>query len=64
MSITESASTRPGVGGPLRLAPVTNLEHTYALDEAWNAPRLGYVRRLPRAERLVVYWPGRERTPT
>jgi hypothetical protein len=36
MSMTESASTLPGVGSPLRLAPVTNLERMYALDEAWN----------------------------
>ena len=36
MSITASASTLPGMGSPLPLAPVTNLERMYALDEAWN----------------------------
>jgi hypothetical protein len=37
MSITAPVSTLRGVGSPLRLAPVTNLERMYALDEAWNA---------------------------
>jgi hypothetical protein len=37
MSITAPVSTLPGVGSPLRLAPVTNLERMYTLDEAWNA---------------------------
>jgi hypothetical protein len=36
MSILMSKSTLPGVGSPLRLSPVTNLERMYALDEAWN----------------------------
>ena len=36
MSVTESAFALPGVGSPLLLAPVTNLERMYALDEAWN----------------------------
>ena len=35
--MTESASTLPGVGSPLRPAPVTNLERMYSLDQAWNA---------------------------
>ena len=37
MSMTTSMSVLPGVGSPLRLPPVTNLERTYALDEASNA---------------------------
>jgi hypothetical protein len=32
-----SKSTLPGVGSPLRLAPTSNFERMYALDEAWNA---------------------------
>ena len=36
MSIVMSKSTLPGVGSPLRLARVTNIERMYALDEAWN----------------------------
>jgi hypothetical protein len=37
MSMTMSMSTLPGVGSPLPLGPVTNIERMYALDEAWNA---------------------------
>ncbi len=34
---THSKSTLPGVGSPLRLAPASNFERMYVLDEAWNA---------------------------
>jgi hypothetical protein len=39
MSVTTSMSTLPGVGSPLRLAPVTNLERIYALDERRSCAR-------------------------
>ena len=32
--MTMSRSTLPGVGSPLRLSPVTDIERMYALDEA------------------------------
>ena len=37
MSLVMPKATLPGVGSPLRLSPVTNIERMYALDEAWNA---------------------------
>jgi SnoaL-like polyketide cyclase len=64
MSMTESASTLPGVGSPLRLAPVTNLERMYALDEAWNARDWDTFDAYHEQSDVVVYWPGREGTPT
>jgi hypothetical protein len=64
MSMTESASSLPGVGSPLRLAPVTNLERMYALDEAWNARDWETFDAYHEQSDVVVYWPGREATPT
>jgi hypothetical protein len=64
MSMTESASTLPGVGSPLRLEPVTNLERMYALDEAWNARGWDTFDAYHEQSAVVVYWPGREGTPT
>jgi SnoaL-like polyketide cyclase len=64
MSMTESASTLPGVGSPLRLAPFTNLERMYALDEAWNARDWDTFDAYHEQSDVVVYWPGREGTPT
>jgi hypothetical protein len=64
MSMTESASSLPGVGNPLRLAPVTNLERMYALDEAWNARDWETFDAYHEQSDVVVYWPGREATPT
>src|ERR1700758_1946978 len=63
MSATMSMSTLPGVGSPLRLAPVTNLERMYALDEAWNARDWETFDAYPDRDEGVVYWPGREKTP-
>jgi hypothetical protein len=64
MSITEAASTQPGVGSPMRLAPVTNLERMYALDEAWNGRDWDTFDAYHEQSDVVVYWPGREGTPT
>lgn len=54
----------PGVGSPLRLAPVTNLERMYALDEAWNARDWETFDAYHDQSDVVVFWPGREKTPT
>ena len=64
MSIAMSMSTLPGVGSPLRRAPVTNMERMYALDEAWNARDWDTFDAYHDQSDAVVYWPGRERTPT
>ena len=64
MSVTTSESTLPGVGSPLRLSPVTNLERMYALDEAWNARDWDTFDAYHDPGDVVVYWPGREKTPT
>jgi hypothetical protein len=48
----------------LRLAPVTNLERMYALDEAWNARDWDTFDAYHEQSDVVVYWPGREGTPT
>jgi hypothetical protein len=64
MSATMSMSTLPGVGSPLRLAPVTNLERMYALDEAWNARDWDTFDAYHDHEDVVVFWPGREGAPT
>ena len=64
MSIAMSMSTLPGVGSPLRLAPVSNLERMYALDEAWNARDWETFDAYHDQSDVVVYWPGRESTPT
>jgi hypothetical protein len=64
MSITMSMSTLPGVGSPLRLGPVTNIERMYALDEAWNARDWDTFDAYHDQSDVVVYWPGREDTPT
>jgi hypothetical protein len=61
MSIVMSKSTLPGVGSPLRLARV---ERMYALDEAWNARDWGTFDAHHDQRDVVVYWPGRECTPT
>jgi predicted ester cyclase len=58
-----SKTTLPGVGSPLRLAPVSNLERMYALDEAWNAQDWESFDAYHDQD-VVVYWPGREHTPT
>ena len=64
MSMTMSMSTLPGVGSPLRLGPVSNSERTYALDEAWNARDWDTFDAYHDQSDVVVYWPGRESTPT
>jgi SnoaL-like polyketide cyclase len=64
MSATMSMSTLPGVGSPLRLGPVTNLERMYALDEAWNARDWDTFDAYHDDEDVVVFWPGREGAPT
>ena len=64
MSMLMSESTVPGVGSPLRLSPVTILERMYALDEAWNARDLDTFDAYHEQSDVVVYWPGREKTPT
>lgn len=64
MSTMMSESTLPGVGSPLRLSPVTNLERMYALDEAWNARDWDTFDAYHEHSDVVVYWPGREKTPT
>ena len=64
MSATMSMSTLPGVGSPLRLAPVTNAERMYALDEAWNARDWDTFDAYHDHDGVVVYWPGRESDPT
>ena len=60
---TQSTSTLPGVGSPLRLAPATNYERMYALDEAWNTQDWETFDAYHDQD-VVVYWPGREQTPT
>ena len=60
---TLSTSTLPGVGSPLRLAPASNFERMYALDEAWNAQDWETFDAYHDQD-VVVYWPGREQTPT
>ena len=64
MSMPMSKSTLPGVGSPLRLSPVTNLERMYVLDEAWNARDWDTFDAYHDQSDVVVYWPGREATPT
>jgi SnoaL-like polyketide cyclase len=59
-----SMSTLPGVGSPLRLSPVSNLERMYALDEAWNARDWETFDAYHDQSEVVVSWPGREKTPT
>ena len=63
MSMTEPAPTLPGVGSPLRLAPVTNLERMYALDEAWNARNWDTFDTYHEQSDVVVYWPGPKALP-
>jgi hypothetical protein len=64
MSMTMPKATLPGVGSPLRLGPVTNIERMYALDEAWNARDWDTFDAYHDHEDVVVYWPGRETAPT
>ncbi|MGH2895444.1 MAG: ester cyclase [Solirubrobacteraceae bacterium] len=64
MSVTMSKSALPGVGSPLRVSPVSNLERMYALDEAWNARDWETFDAYHDQDDVVVYWPGREKTPT
>ena len=64
MSMTKPISTLPGVGSPLRLAPVTNLERMYALDEAWNARDWDTFDAYHDQSEVLVYWPGSEGDPT
>jgi hypothetical protein len=49
----------PGVGSPLRIAPVTNAERMYALDEAWNARDWDTFDTYHDHDDVVVYWPER-----
>jgi hypothetical protein len=64
MSMTMSMSTLPGVGSLLRLAPVSNIERMYALDEAWNARDWDTFDAYHDHSDVVVFWPGRENSPT
>ena len=64
MSMLMSRPTLPGVGSPLRLSPTTNIERMYALDEAWNARDWETFDAYHDQSAVVVYWPGREHTPT
>ena len=64
MSMTMPISTLPGVGSPLRLAPVTNLERMYVLDEAWNARDWDTFDAYHDQSEVLVYWPGSEGDPT
>jgi len=64
MSMLMPQPTLPGVGSPLRLSPVTNLERMYALDEAWNARDWDTFDAYHDHGDVVVYWPGREDSPT
>jgi predicted ester cyclase len=64
MLTTMTASTLPGVGSPLRLSPVTNIERMYALDEAWNARDWDTFDAYHDQSDVDVYWPGREGAPT
>jgi hypothetical protein len=64
MSILMSESTLPGVGSPLRLSPATNFERMYALDEAWDARDWDTFDAYHDPNHVVVYWPGRENSPT
>ena len=43
---------------------MTNLERMYALDEAWNARDRDTFDAYHDQSDVVVYWPGRESTPT
>src|SRR5437660_2720571 len=54
----------PAVGSPLRLAPLTNVERMYALDEAWNARDWDTFDAYHDQSDVVVYWPERRATPT
>lgn len=49
---------------PLRLAPMTNAERMFALDEAWNARDWDTFDSFHDSSDAVVYWPGREESPT
>src|ERR1700739_2550753 len=64
MTQNRSASTLPGVGSPLRVAPATNAERMYALDEAWNARDWDTFDAYHDHDSVVVYWPERQSTPT
>jgi hypothetical protein len=54
----------PGVGSPLRVAPTTNAERMYALDEAWNARDWDTFDAYHDHDSVVVYWPDRQSAPT
>jgi hypothetical protein len=54
----------PAVGSPLRLAPLTNVERMYALDEAWNARDWDTFDAYHDQSDVVVYWPERRAAPT
>src|SRR5258708_39444463 len=64
MTMSMSMGTLPGVASPLRLAPLTNIERMDALDEAGNARDWDTFDAYHDHSDVVVYWPGRERTPT
>jgi len=54
----------PGVGSPLRVAPTTNAERMYALDEAWNARDWDTFDAYHDHDSVIVYWPDRQSSPT
>jgi hypothetical protein len=61
---TMSMTALPGVGSPLRLAPTTNAERMFALDEAWNARDWDTFDAYHDHGDVVVYWPDRQESPT
>jgi len=48
----------------MRQMPMTNAERMYALDEAWNARDWDTFDSFHDQQATVVYWPGRQDTPT
>ena len=48
----------------MREMPMTNAERMYALDEAWNARDWDTFDFFHDQDETVVYWPGRQDTPT
>jgi hypothetical protein len=60
ISLTLPKSTLPGVGSPLRVAPVSNLERMYVLHEAWNDRDWETFDAYHDQNDVVVYWPGQK----
>ena len=48
----------------MRQMPMTNAERMYVLDEAWNARDWDTFDSFHDQRRIVVYWPGRQDSPT